>query len=384
MPFLLWPCIILKCSKRGKHPSPKETTSTLKLRNIRVLLVMDCFGDRSSILNFLVRLSEQPLDIGIISHAYATLVQNTTRLCPRPTTVPQPYQHSHWGPRNPCASAPNSLQWPEDDAARFLAVMAKLWIMKQHDLVVTLTTAMDLDLSLDQDGGQNFWDFSSFKATRFITDFVLLLKRYNDESLTDAGKGTVLSALRDHATWIASKEPKKPDSWTRTLGPHQYCKCTECHNLYLFLRDPDLASTQFTMNKQKRAHVEKALNRKWYTLTTTYLGRGRNQTLIVTKTNKEYEENFGIWKNKLEGHRAKLQSLHGDFVEQMLGPGFYKQFVLLERELWPSSELIWAASGATQQPLLSSNTAGNQAAAVPPQVAGVKRKVGVIDFSSDD
>jgi hypothetical protein len=346
---------------------------------------MECFGDRSSILNFLVRLSEQPLDSGIISHAYATLVQNTRRLCPRPTAVPLAYQHGPYYPRNPRANARNSLQWPEDDAAQFLAVMAKLWIMKQHDLVVNLATAMDLDLSLDQDGAQAFWDSSFLRVTRFITDFVLLLKRYNDKSLTDAGKGTVLSALRDHATWVASNEPKKPDRWTRTLGPHpncKYSKCTECHNLYLFLRDPDLASTQFTMNKQKRAHIEQALNRKWYICKTTFLGRGQNQTLIVSKTNNEYEEKLAIWKAKLEHHRSHLASLRGDFVEQMLGPGFYKQFVLLE--LWPSSDLTSAASGATKQPLPSSNTAGNQAATVPPQVAGVKRKAEVIDLSIDD
>jgi hypothetical protein len=254
--------------------------------------------------------------------------------------------------------------------------------MKQHDLVVALVTAIDLGISLDQDGGQNFWDLSSFKVTCFITDFVLLLKRHNDTSFTDAGKCTVLSALRTHATWIASKKPKKPNDWTRTLGPDHRCECTECHNLILFLQDPSLASIQFTMNKPKRAHVERALNGKWYTFETTYLGRGLNQTLIITKTNNEFEENMTNWRGKLDGWRSNLQPLRTDFVEQMLGPEFYKQLVLLE--LWPSSDLTSTTSGAIKRPLLSSNTAGNQAVTVLPQVAGVKRKAQVIDISSDD
>ena len=343
---------------------------------------MECFADRSSILDFLVRLSEQPLDPGVISHAYLTLLQNTRRVCPRPTAVPQPYQHNHYGPRNPRANALNSLQWPKDDAARFLTVIDKLWIMKQHDLVVTLATEMDLELSLDRDSGQNFWNFNSVKVTRFIIDFVLLLERCNDNSLTDAGKGTVLSALRDHATWIRGKEPEKPNNWTRTLGPHSNCKCTECHNLNLFLQDPGLVSTQFTMNQKKREHVERALYCRWYTLQTTYLGRGQNSTLIVIKTNNEYEENLANWQRELDGCRSNLQSLRRDFVEQMLGPEFYKQLVLLE--LWSSSNLTSAASDATKRPLLSSNTAGNQTNTVPPQVAGVKRKVQVIDLDSDE
>jgi hypothetical protein len=352
-----------------------------KLRNSRILPVIESSGDRSTILNFLVQLSKQHLDLGIISHAYATLVHNARRLCPRPCR-PLPYQHSHYDPRNPRARGPNSLQWPEDDASRFLIVLARLWIMKQHDLAVTLATAMDLNLSTDRDGSQDFWEFSSSEVIRFVTDFVLLLKRCNNKALTDAGKGTVLSALLEHATWVASKEPEKPNNWTRTLGSRRYCACDECHKLRTFLQDPGLTSTQFTMNKTKRAHVEQALNCKWYTFQTTYLGRGRNQTLIVTKTNNEYEENLANWKGKLERCRSSLQPLRDDFVEQILGPGFYKQFVLLD--LWPSSDLASAASGGAKKQLLSSNTAGNQAATVPSQVAGVKRKAEVVDLSRDD
>jgi hypothetical protein len=323
-------------------------------------------------LNFLVRLSRVGPEVerGVTSHVYATLLQDTRRLCPRPTAVPS-------------ASALNSWQWPEDDANLFLDVMDHLWITKQHDHITALAAAMDFSLPLGQ--VQNFWEVSSVKVTSFITEFVLRLKRYDDNSLTCAGKGVVLSALREHAIWVASKEPKNPKNWTR---PSVSCNrgsgsnCTECATLNLFLQNPGLVSTRFTLNKQKREHVQRALNCKWYTFDTTFLGQGQAHTLIVTKTNNEYEENLASWQARLDGYRASLQKLHVDFVEQMLGPESYRQLILLE--LRPGSDLPSAAPGASRQPLASSITAGRQAAAVPAQVAGVKRKLEIIDLCGDE
>jgi hypothetical protein len=360
---------------------PTETTRTHKLRNIRVIKVIAKSGDRSSILNFLRRLSAAYLDSGITSHVYTTLILDASRLCPRPTDLSRVSKNGHHNPRYPRADAPNSLRWPDEDATRFLAVIVELWATKRRGLAVALVAAMDLNLSLDQESGQNFWDHESVKVIRFITEFVLLLKNIDDKSLTNAGKGAVLSAIRDHAKWVGRKEPKKPNNWARTLHCH-HCKCTECDNLNFFLQDPSVVSTQFTLSKKKRAHVEQALNRKWYILEKKTLGRGQDDTLVITKTNKEYERDLKSWEIKLNFYRSNLESLRGDFVEQMLGQDFYKQFVLLE--MGPSNDLASAASAANKQPLPSSDTAETQAATVPSQVAGVKRKAQEIDLSGDD
>jgi hypothetical protein len=241
---------------------------------------------------------------------------------------------------------------------------------------------MDLGLSLNQEGVQRIWDTSSAGLIRFITDFVLILKRYPNKSLTDKGKGTILSVLQDHATWVASQEPKKPNNWTRTSGRDYYCGCTECCNLKIFLQNPDLASTDFTMNKPKREHIEQALKREWFTCTTSIFRQGLNLTLSITKTNKEYEENAAAWESKLSSYRANLQLLRDDFMKQLMGPEVYQRCILLE---WrPSSDLTSESSRTTKRPLLSSGTSANRTTIVPPQVAGTKRKVETIDLSGDD
>jgi hypothetical protein len=78
-----------------------------------------------------------------------------------------------------------------------------------------------------------------------------------------------------------------PNDWKREakLG----CRCEDCLALSRFLRNPTERVTRFPMNKQRRQHLHRQIDKHRCDVTHVTERKGSPQTLVCTKTQESYE-----------------------------------------------------------------------------------------------
>jgi len=119
-----------------------------------------------------------------------------------------------------------------------------------------------------------------------IPDVRALYKR----TISAAGRRAAARLLEHSFTELRAatgKAPEPPEDWKREakLG----CTCEDCVALSRFLRDPNERVGRFPLNKQRRQHLHRQIEKQRCDVTHVTHRSGSPQTLVCTKTQASYE-----------------------------------------------------------------------------------------------
>ncbi|RYP83663.1 hypothetical protein DL770_005356 [Monosporascus sp. CRB-9-2] len=139
--------------------------------------------------------------------------------------------------------------------------------------------------------------------------------------------------LRTYVYADAPTAPRRLPGWAhRPRG----CGCEDCRDLDRFLSAADERVGRFSVNKDKRQHIEYRLPRyydKSREIFSCSLDQKRKPyTLVITKTRqgREFEEDAREYRETLEQFEQRVRPLRLKYVEQSMGEARYRELVMLE------------------------------------------------------
>ncbi|RYO80570.1 hypothetical protein DL764_009885 [Monosporascus ibericus] len=132
----------------------------------------------------------------------------------------------------------------------------------------------------------------------------------------------------------APTPPRRLPGWAhRPRG----CGCEDCRDLDRFLSAADERVGRFTVNKDKRQHIEYRLPRYYGDKSREIFScsldqRRKPYTLVITKTRqgREFEEDTRVYRESLERFERRVRPLRLEYVEQSMGEARYRELVMLE------------------------------------------------------
>jgi hypothetical protein len=86
------------------------------------------------------------------------------------------------------------------------------------------------------------------------------------------------------------------------------CKCADCHELRLFLDDPQEKVHRFPVNKERRQHLHQVIDGNHFDLTHVTTRSGRPFTLVCTKTTASHEAACKIYARDVQ-NLQRLQAI---------------------------------------------------------------------------
>ncbi|KAG9238196.1 hypothetical protein BJ875DRAFT_437669 [Amylocarpus encephaloides] len=169
---------------------------------------------------------------------------------------------------------------------------------------------------------------------------------------------TVLT--RYYARYVGG-EPQRPANWTRGISS---CSCNDCQSLNGFLESPHQQTGSFSLGTKRRAHLHGQLdNMRSVTHETRHVVNPH--TLIVTKTNSDYEQKHQRWTERRQTSLAHVKAMDLRLFEKHL-PGKFQKIM----NFWYGEPLITTpavpASLNRQTPLSSISNAANASRTLPP------------------
>ncbi|RYP79365.1 hypothetical protein DL769_002989 [Monosporascus sp. CRB-8-3] len=158
------------------------------------------------------------------------------------------------------------------------------------------------------------------------------LPRYGMRPLGRVGD-LFATLLRTYVYADAPTPPRRLPGWAhRPRG----CGCEDCRDLDRFLGAADEKVGRFSVNKEKRQHIEYRLPRfhdKSREIFSCSLDQKRKPyTLVVTKVRqgREFEEDAREYRERLERFEQRVRPLRLEYVEQSMGEARYRELVMLE------------------------------------------------------
>ncbi|RYP23543.1 hypothetical protein DL765_001057 [Monosporascus sp. GIB2] len=158
------------------------------------------------------------------------------------------------------------------------------------------------------------------------------LPRYGVPPLCSVGD-LFATLLRTYVYADAPTPPRRLPGWAhRPRG----CGCEDCRDLDRFLGAADEKVGRFSVNKEKRQHIEYRLPRyhdKSREVFSCSLDQKRKPyTLVVTKVRqgREFEEDAREYRERLERFEQRVRPLRLEYVEQSMGEARYRELVMLE------------------------------------------------------
>lgn len=126
--------------------------------------------------------------------------------------------------------------------------------------------------------------------------------------------------LKKFISQTYKEKPVRPSGWY--MNP-KGCGCADCKGLDVFLTNPKLQRTRFTMIQKKRQHLQSRLLHTRDCATETDR-RGSPQSLIVTKIrpSTEYEADYREWQANFSSMQRMLAELKGSFMKKLLGDSY--------------------------------------------------------------
>ncbi|KAF2102570.1 hypothetical protein NA57DRAFT_71559 [Rhizodiscina lignyota] len=171
-------------------------------------------------------------------------------------------------------------------------------------------------------------------------------------------------------------QPKAPTGWERKTIKGD--GCSDCQMLNKFLRDPDRPIFRHPLTEDRQKHLLSQLNLRSFLIDVER--RGRSHTLIITKTAQEFRDDLREWKSSCEPFKTWFHSLQSPHMKDVLGDD-YKRWILLKDIGSVKSRRERIDESA--HPPLSTVSSNHANVHQPPQVAGVKRKLEIIDLCGD-
>jgi hypothetical protein len=240
--------------------------------------------------------------------------------------------------------------------------------------------ALDFSLPEDAKTMDYFWDREGKHFIQFLGDLGTKLQHMGKPALVEASKVVFASSLREYASWIADSQPRKPTNWAQPENFRLSDNCKDCLTLKQFMESATMTTTNFVANAKIRKHIEWSVERAY--VQTSTIQTARCHTLVVTKTDRRYEEARSQWPSRLQQFKKSLQPLHSAFFEQLLGSDEYERVVLLQSSTAPGDPLRSIDANSRSMQGQSSRPAGAVGQPLPPP--SKKRKIQHIDLISDD
>lgn len=194
------------------------------------------------------------------------------------------------------------------------------------------------------------------------------------------------SILASYSRRFVGEKPSRPEDWSRIRVP---CSCRDCELLNSFVTSPTQKVGRFPMGKSRRMHLHQQLDKAEETYTHVTERKGSPQTLIVTKTRKEWESKAKAWEMRCSEARDEFKSFGLEKLRELLGDHFQNITELSNTKSGDERVTKRQKVGATRyghhdQILSSSVHAQNVGDASTVGGAGTKRKIaGIIDLTDE-
>lgn len=162
------------------------------------------------------------------------------------------------------------------------------------------------------------------------------------DSLTMTGRDCgphVLRLLQQYIIRYVGQEPQRSPSWTR---PTDFitCKCWDCNALKVFLQDPHKIEDDFKMGQKRRDHLQHYFfSREGYKTNTIHSCRpGLPSTLVITKTDAQYQRERAEWEGRCDTAKRNIRDLgRNPRLKKLLGNNYTEVMNLRVADL-PSTD----------------------------------------------
>lgn len=151
-------------------------------------------------------------------------------------------------------------------------------------------------------------------------------------------------------TWLSQYIGKEPRPNTSLVRRIVSCSCRDCQPLNVFLRDSTRSVGRFLLAKARRQQLHQNLDRAAIDACHVMERVGRPQTLVVTKTDTQYQKNMTTWRQRVATAKAEVAKFPQHDLRVILGTRLY--------ELVKESKPV-AAGGDAQSSVALLPTAGN-------------------------
>jgi hypothetical protein len=178
--------------------------------------------------------------------------------------------------------------------------------------------------------------------------------------------------------YLGSKPIGAPD-WARS---RVVCPCKDCEMLNSFIASPTQKVGRFAMGKSRRQHLHMQLDRIGGSYTHITERVGNPQTLVVTKTNTDFNAKLRDWRKRHAEAQWECEQIGLEVLRTILGQRFEQIIDLSDAD--DGSKAKRGASTASQQngrPPVSSALKADTATLATGGMPGSKRKlVDIIDI----
>lgn len=224
-------------------------------------------------------------------------------------------------------------------------------------------------------------DLDSEVTVPFIQNFLQKSREHDTGPPTAIIQAFVEVLLQGMTIPVQKKWPVKPIGWARTL---RGCGCRDCQLLDIFLADAHRMTERFRFPETRRKHLEHRLGYMHFYIETDR-SHGSPHTLIVTKTDREYQEQLDRWNRSRSELTSRLKTLENDQMKELLGDK-YASLLLLEQPPVLRVPMASKSMGNLRQALSSTSSSQLNGYSAGIELHGVKRKAGspYIDLSSSD
>lgn len=194
------------------------------------------------------------------------------------------------------------------------------------------------------------------------------------------------SVLASYSRRFVGEKPLCPEDWSMIRVP---CPCRDCELLNKFVTSPTQKVGRFPMAKSRRMHLHQQLDRAAETYTHVTERIGSPQTLIVTKTRKEWESKVMAWEMRRAEARDEFKSFGLEKLRELLGDRFQNILTGLSNtesgdERVTKRQKVGATRYGHHDQILSSLYGQNVSNASTVGGAGTKRKItGIIDLTNE-
>ena len=289
----------------------------------------------------------------------------------------------------------NRGQHPRLDPDRFALTGAQLTLLHRHLLYLSLKdqhTAM-LQRICAQCLTIHESRFEDMMLA-YLHDVYMLMGRRGISMESPEYQELFVHVLYQYVLRSVKYEPAKSRDWATVLKGSPSCGCRDCHIVDAFAQSPTQKMAQFEVTADRRDHLQRRLNPMGVGNLNVKVSPATSSplayTLIVTKTNNEYNREHRAWDKRAQEAKKRMRAIASEYdLYQLLGKHYGAlcelRAVTLRRclkgqEVGPGDYMIVPTPPAPigdgsvkvdSRPVLSSNADANR---MDRDLSGLKRR----------
>lgn len=150
----------------------------------------------------------------------------------------------------------------------------------------------------------------------FLKEVVLVLQAQGIPLTDNRFQSLHQSVINSYIKRYVGMEPAPPPNWTRLPAG---CGCADCARLDQFLVSPTEPVGRFPMAEKRRKHLHYQLESQGGDYTQDTERTRSPYTLVVTRTNKSYNEALYKWQSRREEARSDIMAIGDENLGALLG-----------------------------------------------------------------